>query len=140
MKTRRKMIALMTVLWIGLSLQAQAVKNDVVLVEKGEARALVCVPEGLMADDVVLPKDAVYTDQRDEQQRRRLRDSVHDLVHYVEVMSGAKLDVAEGRVSATEKRLPIYVGSLATEVLARLQKAILTNRAGDWSSVTEASA
>ena len=114
MKTGKTMIA--AALLVGLTLQAQAAKNDVILVEKSKARAVVCVPAGLMADDVALPKDAVYSEQRDEQQRRRLRDSVHDLVHYVEVMSGAKLDVVEGRTPATKKLLPIYVGSLAAQV------------------------
>ena len=111
-----KTLCLLVVAFVVGSLQAQVVKNDVVLVEKGEARAIVCVPTGLMSADASLPLDAVYSDQRDEIQRRRLRDSVNDLVHYVEVMSGAKLEVSEGVVPADEKRLPIYVGSLATDV------------------------
>ena len=123
MKTERTMIAASAALLIGLSLQAQAANNEVLLVEKGQARAVVCVPAGLMAEDATLPKDAVYIDQSDEIQRRRLRDSVHDLVHYVEEMSGAKLDLLEGLVPASEKRLPIYVGSLATEVFGPTAKS-----------------
>ena len=102
---------------VGFGLLAEAAENNgVVLVENGQAKAMVCVPAGLMAKDATLKPDAHYRDQRAEMDRRRLRDSVRDLIHYVKVMSGAELSLREGRAPADEKLVPVYVGDLARDV------------------------
>ncbi len=94
----------------------QAAAPNVTLVENGRPKAVIRVSAGLMGDDVQLPTDATYTEQRAEAERRRLRESVRDLVYYLRAISGAELDVEEGLAPDNDTRLPMYVGNLAREV------------------------
>jgi len=93
------------------------------LVENGEPRAQIRVTEGLMAEDTPVSLGASYAEQRAEIERRRLRDSVLDLVLYVQRMSGAELSVLVGRAADGVSSLPIYVGTLARDVFGAPAKS-----------------
>lgn len=93
-----------------------ALAADITLVQDGRARVVVCVPDGLMAADQAPPagtdRDA-YQTMLAEVQRRVLRDSVLDLCHYLERMSGAKVAWQTGAEELPDGVLPVLVGTLA---------------------------
>ncbi|MCC7421938.1 MAG: DUF4838 domain-containing protein [Planctomycetaceae bacterium] len=99
---------------VGLLFLATApVHADVVLVQDGQARAAIFVDAETLGDGKRPEKTTAYTDVTPEGLRLRVRDSVIDLAHYLEKISGAKVDLVAGAPAAGEKRIPILIGSLA---------------------------
>jgi hypothetical protein len=115
---------------VGCSLIGMAglARGDVVIVKNGEARAALCVSADVMAAPAS-PTDAWMQFQyrwgmTPELQRIRLRDSVKDLVLYVEKMSGAQVPVvtnADSRLDADT--VPIYIGDKAIAVFGPVGKS-----------------
>jgi len=88
---------------------------DVILVEDGVVRSVIQVAPQVMA---ATPDDGDL---------HRLARSVEDLAHYLEVMSGAGVDIAPHALSEHDERLPILIGELAT---ARFGQVTSHDRAG----------
>ncbi len=85
-------------------------------VRDGQPRAAVYVPSGVMDDDRPLSREAPYPERRLETERRRLRESVRDLLQYVEQMSGVALALHEGAPDgAAAGLLPVLIGDLARD-------------------------
>ena len=92
-----------------------AVRADSTLVADGQPRAAVFVSERVWDDATKNPEPAgVWRSLMPEDNRRRLRESVRDLVGVVERMSGAKLPVEVGAPKAGDARFAILIGELAT--------------------------
>ncbi len=92
-----------------------AVRADSTLVADGQPRAAVFVSERVWDDATKNPEPAgVWRSLMPEDNRRRLRESVRDLVGVVERMSGAKLPVEVGAPKAGDARVAILIGELAT--------------------------
>jgi hypothetical protein len=96
---------------LAIGLPARA---DVTLVEQGQARCRIHAPAAAMADDDpnIDPNSTLARDR--ELARQRLRESVRDLVLYLEKMSGAKIEVVTDPPAAAPDLLPILVGDFAT--------------------------
>lgn len=92
---------------------ASPAAEDIVLVDNGTAKAAVYVPEDIMAPNAKITKEMSWKDKESETQRQRLRESVNDLVLYIEKISGAKLDVVKNQPEAGDTRFPILIGKLA---------------------------
>src|ERR1043166_4370395 len=93
---------------------------DVTIVENGQPRAAIFVPERLLEDAAKNPEPAtVWRTAKPEDNRRRLRESVKALAGFLERISGAKIDIVAGKPKDGDKRVPILVGELA----AKPQKA-----------------
>ncbi len=111
---------LFSLFFIGAGLSAA----DVTLVEKGQAKIAICVPERVMKPDD--PNISVELFQRPasvaEFQRQQLRDAVKDLAHYLEKMSGAKIEIVQSS-KVPGGSLPIYIGELAVEKFGKPQKS-----------------
>ena len=89
-------------------------RADTTLVADGQPRAAVFVSERVWDDATKNPEPAgVWRTLKPEDNRRRLRESVRDLVGIVERMSGAKLPVEVGAPKAGDSRTAILVGELA---------------------------
>ncbi len=103
---------------IAVLLSLGSVSAERVWVDDGRAAVSVHVPQGLMADDASLPRDIPYPERRIEEDRRRLRESVRDLLKYVEQISGAQLPLVEGPPAddGAADRLPVLIGDLARDV------------------------
>ncbi len=100
-----------------------AISADVTIVEGGQARAAVFVPARLLDDRVKNPEPpGIARTWKAEDQRRRLRESIYDLVAIIERISGAKLAIIAGPPTADERRAPIIVGELATGLLGEPAK------------------
>jgi len=97
-----------------LSVSIAWARADVALVKDGRAQAAIHVSAEVMAED---KKDVpqAFEAQTKEEQRRRLRDSVKDLAHYLEKISGARIEVVTGNPGTGDKRLPILIDELAAE-------------------------
>jgi hypothetical protein len=88
---------------------------EVTLIDGGQSKAAVFVPERLWDDAAKNPEPAsVWRSLKPEDTRRRLRESVRDLVGVIERMSGAKLPVEVGSPQAGDARVAILIGELAT--------------------------
>ncbi len=109
------MIALMVMQAVQAT-PAVASERAIVIVDHHRPKSVIRVPAGLMAEDVQPAQDASYDQRRREAERRRLRESVRDLAHYLRVISRAELDIEEGRPAPDDTRLPLYVGELARDV------------------------
>ena len=94
---------------------AQAAEKEIKLVDKGKAYAAIYVVPEVMAADKTLPGTATYAERQAETERQRLRESVKDLARYFEMMSGARIEVLTSAPQAKDKRVPIFVGALATQ-------------------------
>ena len=93
-------------------------RADVTLVEDGRAKAAILVAPAVMAaDDPAVNLDALKNPAKEaEVQRRRLRESVKDLAHYLKLISGAEVAVnPPGDAAAAPDRIRILVGDLATQ-------------------------
>jgi len=87
---------------------------DIVIVADGQPRAAVFVSERIWDDAAKNPEpSSVWKTLKPEDNRRRLRESVRDLVGVVERMSGAKLPIEVGAPKAGDGRIAILVGELA---------------------------
>src|SRR5262245_11431273 len=107
--------------YLGLSLlsllviQVNLARADVVLVRDGKATAAIHVVGAVMdRDRVVNPQNSL--EHEVEAQRQRLRESVKDLVLYLEKMSGGKVDIVPQPPAKDDTRVHIYIGGLAQEV------------------------
>jgi hypothetical protein len=101
-----------------------AVTADVILVDKGQSRAAIFVPERVMDDAAKNPELAsVWRSLKAEDNRRRLRESVKDLAGVLERISGAKVDIVAGKPKAGETRVPILVGELAIDRFGKPAKS-----------------
>ena len=89
--------------------------GDVALVSDGNAKCAILVTPELLAPDKK-PLPAKFVDAEAERQRVRLRESVNDLAHYFQKMSGATVEVLTGDLPAGDARLPILIGSRASAV------------------------
>ena len=90
--------------------------SQTVLIDLGKPHAVLCTTERVMAADVVLKKaKSMSADREAENQRQRLRDSVRDLAHYLEKMTGAKIEIRVGLPEQGDKRIPILIGELAKD-------------------------
>src|SRR5690349_18347235 len=90
----------------------------VMLVRDGESRATIYVSAETMAPDRgdELPHIMSHGSSP-EAQRRRLRESVKDLSHYLEKMSGAKIPiVTDADAKPDTGTVPIYIGERAEQV------------------------
>jgi len=96
-------------------LSASSAENAVTLIRDGAAKAAVYVAPEVMADDIKNAATASYSDSQAETNRRRLRESVKDLAHYLEKMSGAKVEVLSTVPDAKDGRVPILVGGIAVQ-------------------------
>jgi len=84
-----------------------------VLADHGEPRAELWVSQRIWSDDLPL-KGLLAREKRQELERRRLRDSVQDLAHYIERISGARLPVVvSGTNLANRRSRRILIGELA---------------------------
>ncbi len=91
---------------------APAFAAGVVLVEDGRPRCAIHVAADVAAADK--PTNGLkYPELEKETQRRRLRESAHDLALYLEKMSGARVPVLAGPPEKDDDRLPVLVGDLA---------------------------
>ena len=90
--------------------------GDVVLIENGQAKTAIFVPARLLDDGDKNPEPAtIWRTLNPESNRRRLRESVKDLAAILERISAAKVEIVAGPPAATESRLPILIGELASE-------------------------
>ena len=97
----------------------------VVLAQNGTARSAIYVAPSVMAPDVKLDATATFAQTEVEMQRRRLRESVNDLAHYLEKMSSAKVRVLQSAPVAKTKTVPIFIGALAAQKFGPIkQKAM----------------
>lgn len=88
--------------------------GEVRLADMGEVRCVIVAPTGTMDED---RKDmgAPWDPDTDEKLRRMLRDSAHDLAHYLGRMSSATIEIVTN-LPAGEKRIPVYIGGEAQKV------------------------
>jgi len=106
-----------------MGLTSNLMAENVVLVQDGQARAAIFVPERLMDDATQNPEPAgVWRWLAPETNRRRLRESVKDFVAILERVSGAKLEIVKGAPAEGETRLPILIGELASEAFGKPEK------------------
>ena len=82
---------------------------DVTLIEDGQSRCVIRVSPRVMAADREVPSEAAQ-----EQDRRRLRESVRDLAHALEKMSGAAVSISTGGSAAGGNRA-ILIGEVAQD-------------------------
>ena len=101
----KRIIAVLVVGCLGVVTESTA---DVTLVKKGQSRCTIRVAPRVMAGDVAVARAdvAAYDAETD---RRRLRESVRDLAHYLGAVSGAEVTVATN-APAGEKGVDVLVG------------------------------
>lgn len=114
MKRLGMTMLLATVLGSAGLCSASAAAN-VTLVRDGQPRAVIHVPERLWDDpqansEPPLRRGALANA---EDQRRRLRESVRDLVGIIERISGARIEVKVGLPEADDNSVPILIAELA---------------------------
>lgn len=104
---------------------AHMVNAEVIIVRDGKARAIIYVSAEVMAPDrgIILPHLITHA-VVPEAQRRRLRESVNDLAHYLQKMSGAVVPIVteEGAKPATGI-VPVYIGDRAVDVFGTVGKS-----------------
>lgn len=97
---------------LGLGLATCIARTDVVLVKDGKALVAIYVSAAVMATNAA-PDPQTWLAKEQEDQRRRLRESVNDLALYLEKMAGVKVAVVTHAPDESDKRLPILIGELA---------------------------
>jgi hypothetical protein len=80
----------------------------------GKAECLIIAPPRVMEPDIKV-ESIRFPELEAEDQRRRLRESIRDLARCLEVISGAKVDIAVGQ-HETDPRKAIYIGEPAEKV------------------------
>lgn len=106
-----------------LAAAAPVVAADVTLIDKGQARVALFVPERILKDTAAEPHGSGRGNHGPEAQQRRLRESVKDLAAILERISGAKIAIVAGLPKAGEKRLPILIGELAGQQFGKPRKS-----------------
>ena len=84
-------------------------------IDNAKAHCAILVTPDVMAPDKK-PLPARFLEAEAERQRIRLRESVADLAHYLEKMSGAPVDVLTGDLPAGDARVPILIAARAAAV------------------------
>jgi len=104
---------------------------DIVLVKNGKARAAIYVSAEVMAPDKgEVDAHTISYATSPEAQRRRLRVSVNDLAHYLEVMSGAKVPVVTDLGAKPAAGIvPIYIGDRAVAVFGPVGRSYVFKQA-----------
>ena len=87
---------------------------SVTLVNDGAARSVIVVSPGVMETDKT-PPTAAFAAREAEFNRQLLRESVNDLARTLQKMSGARVEVLTSTPAVKDKRLPIFIGSLAAQ-------------------------
>ena len=101
-------------LLVGMFVAASSLRADTTLVADGQSKAAVFVSERVWDDATKSPEPAgMWRSLKPEDNRRRLRESVRDLVGVIERMSGAKLPVEVGAPKDGDARAAILIGELA---------------------------
>jgi len=91
---------------------------DVVLVQDGVAKAAIYVSPDVMKPDLKNWKSALKTPLLEaEADRQRLRESVNDLAHYLEKMSGAKIEIVTAESATGDQRVPVLIGKVGAKSL-----------------------
>lgn len=91
---------------------------DVVIVQGGEARAVIVADGAVMAPDRTdVPRQTPAEEQ--ERDRRRLRESVNDLALYLGKISGAQVEILTNSPAPGDRRLPILVGAPGERAFGR---------------------
>lgn len=117
MKLWLRGLLLVTVV-MGVSQVVKAAPKNVTLVKDGVSRTAIYVaPEVMQEDKKIVPATTPFAEREAETQRRVLRESVKDLAHYLGKMSETQVDIIEGGPAPKDKRLPIFIGSLARQKL-----------------------
>lgn len=93
---------------------AQAGAAALTIIENGQPRAAIVVPLEVMAADKMLTHKTPAAERDAEKRRVLVRESGKDLANYLEKMSGAKIEMVPS-LEANDKRIPIYIGSIAVE-------------------------
>lgn len=94
-----------------------------VLIEGGMARSVIVVAPEVMAENKKTNAVRTPFEEREaELHRQVLRASVEDLAMYLGKMSGAKVEVLTSAPAATDKRLPILIGTLAAQKFGPIMK------------------
>jgi hypothetical protein len=102
-------------------IRVEAAPQSVTLVKDGQAQSAIYVAPEVMADDKkISPVTTPFAEREAEADRRLLRDSVKDLSHYLQKMSGAAVEVLT--TPPGDKRLPIYIGTLAAQKFGPVKK------------------
>ena len=108
-----RIVTICSLVW--LSVVASPLRADTTLVSDGQPKGAVFVSERVWDDPTKNPEPAgVWRSLKPEDNRRRLRESVRDLVAVIERMSGAKLPVEIGAPKDGDTRVAILIGELAT--------------------------
>ena len=103
---------------------AAVCQADLVVVQNGQARAAIFVPERLFDDAKANPEPpSIWLSLKEEDNRRRLRESVKDFATVLERISGAKIEIVRGALAAGDRRLPILIGELAAQRFGKPLKA-----------------
>ncbi len=111
-KNRRIVLGALCAAWAASASMA----GDIRLAENSEARCVIVVPPHTMAwegDTQSLPTGFIAAES--ERLRRLQRDSVADLAHYLQRITGAEFEIVEG-LPQGEKRTPIFIGAEAQKV------------------------
>lgn len=93
---------------------AHAAPKEVTLVRKGVAQAAIYAAPDVMAADKPVDYYGPEQPRTLELNRQRLRESVKDLSRYLQKKSGATVEVFTTAPAAKDKRVPIYIGALAS--------------------------
>lgn len=101
----RRVLSLLLILAATTSAHAQ-----VVLVQDGQPRAAIYVSARVLDEKDQKPQGPRSLEREAETQRQRLRESVKDLAHYLEKMSGAKIEIRTTPPGKDAGLLPILVG------------------------------
>lgn len=112
------------VLLVTAMLAGTAMGGVVRLADKGEARAVIVVPQGSMtweANESVLRAKPAAVAQA-ERRRALQGESVRDLALYLGKISGAKFEIVEG-LPAKDRRVPIYIGTAAQQLFGPVGKS-----------------
>ncbi|MDA1211927.1 MAG: DUF4838 domain-containing protein [Planctomycetota bacterium] len=94
----------------------QSARADVSLVVDGEPKAAIFVPDRIWDDAVANPEQInIWSTLDAEANRRRLRESVKDMVGIIQRMTGATLSVEVGLPQAGDTRTAILIGEYAND-------------------------
>jgi hypothetical protein len=118
-----KHVLLIAPLALATLTNSQAAPQNVTLVKDGVSRAIIYVaPEVMEGDKKISPVATPFAEREAESDRRLLRESVRDLSHYLQKMSGAGIEVLTAPRAPNDKRLPIYIGNLAQQKFGPVKK------------------
>ena len=92
---------------------AEAAEGNVTLVKNGKAQCAIYAAPEVMADDKPVSNATPFEERQREMQRRRLRDSVMDIVYCMQRISGAEVKVLLRAPQKGDRQLPILIGEYA---------------------------